>query len=85
MKKVVPNDRSGVVIRQPLITSSRNGGGTVYRLFWRTTGTEVWQEGATFSGEMLTPEAREMLVERHARSGLEAKLEKVSEDEGEEG
>jgi hypothetical protein len=57
----------------------------MYRLFFRKAGTQTWNEGATFSDDMLTPEAREMLMERHARQGLEAKLERVPENEGEEG
>jgi hypothetical protein len=56
----------------------------MYRLLFREAGTQIWNEGPTFRDEELTPDAREMLVERHARSGLEAKLERISEDGGDE-
>jgi hypothetical protein len=53
----------------------------MYRLFFRKEGTETWNEGATFSDKTLTEDAREMLIERNARDGLETKFEKVPKNE----
>ena len=53
----------------------------MYRLLFRKMGTETWQEGSMFSDEALTPDGREILADRHARSGLETRLVRVNEDE----
>lgn len=56
----------------------------MYRLFFREIGTQAWHEGASFSDEMLTPDARDMLAERYARDGLETKFVHSETNEGDE-
>jgi len=51
----------------------------MYRLLFRKPGADGWDKGPTFSDEKLTPEAKEMLVERYARQGMETDFEKVTE------
>jgi len=55
----------------------------MYRLLFRKPGADAWDEGMTFSDDQLTPEAIEILVERHAREGLETKLVRLTSPEGE--
>lgn len=56
----------------------------MYRMLYKKPGEDTWQEGSTFSDESLTPDAREMLVERRAREGIETMFEKVPETEGDQ-
>jgi hypothetical protein len=52
----------------------------MYKLLFRESGTESWNEGSTFSDEELTVEAREMLADRYARHGLETKWVRLEAD-----
>lgn len=54
----------------------------MYKLLFREVGAEQWNEGPEFSDDALTQEAREILVDRYARHGLETRFEKVLEGEG---
>jgi len=57
----------------------------MYRLLFRRMNTdEDWSEGAEFSDERLTAEARDLLTDRYARDGLETRFERVPDDGGEE-
>ena len=49
----------------------------MYKLLFRETGTEKWSEGPEFTDEVLTPDARDILVDRYARYGLETRFEKL--------
>ena len=53
----------------------------MYRLLFRKTGTEDWQEGTLFPDEAMTPDAREILTDRYARDGLETRLVRLNENE----
>ena len=57
----------------------------MYRLLFRKPGADNWDKGPTFSDDKLTPEAKEMLVDRYARQGMETDFEKVVEEPGEQG
>ncbi len=52
----------------------------MYRLLFRRMGTDVWEEGSMFRDEALTPDAREILADRYARNGLEAKLVRLNNE-----
>ena len=56
----------------------------MYKLLFRETGTEQWSEGPEFTDEVLTPDAKEILVDRYARCGLETRFEKLVGGEGNE-
>ena len=56
----------------------------MYRLFFRRIGADAWNAGTEFRDEQLTPDARDLLADRYAREGLEMKLERVPDKEGEE-
>ena len=50
----------------------------MYKLLFRETGTENWSDGPEFTDEALTPDARDILVDRYARYGLETRFEKLT-------
>lgn len=52
----------------------------MYKLLFRESRAERWNEGSTFSDEELTVEAKEMLADRYARHGLETKLVRLEAD-----
>lgn len=56
----------------------------MYRLMFRKIGAQAWSEGAMFPDEAMTEDAREMLTERHARQGMETRLERVPASDGDE-
>ncbi len=57
----------------------------MYRLLFRRMNTEEdWSEGTEFADEKLTAEARDLLIDRYARDGLETRFERIVDDEGEE-
>lgn len=54
----------------------------MYRLFCRREGTGQWHRGGTCNDRTFPPEAREILIARNAKDGLETKFEKVPEAGG---
>ena len=49
----------------------------MYKLLFRETGTEKWSDGPEFTDDALTQDARDILVDRYARYGLETRFEKL--------
>lgn len=53
----------------------------MYKLLFRKSGDEAWNEGSVFSDDKLTTEAKELLADRYARLGLETRFERVHDGE----
>ncbi len=53
----------------------------MYRLFCRREGTEKWHKGGTCDDRTFPPAAREILIGRNAKDGIETKFERIQEDE----
>lgn len=49
----------------------------MYKLLFRETGKEEWNDGPEFSDDALTQEAKDILEERYRRCGLETRFEKT--------